>query len=303
MRNRIGLSLAGADVSVDPIDMGPPTGLPITIEIAGDDSDVLADLGERVVSILENSPIATALDGLESDLAEGRPELVVEVDRERAALFGLSTNRIGFEIRSAISGVEASTYRDGEDEYDVVVRLAEEYRNDLEALADLTVMKDDRAIPLSSVARWYVGESFGGINRKDQKRMVTVTSDVRSGFQANAVLAQVRGLLAPFEAELPSGYTLAYAGQNQDQAEAQEFLSRAFMIAVFLIAFILISQFNSVLKPLLIISNVLLSIMGVLIGLVVFQITSTLRVSTRLWSQTSSGAASRPRGGDRWRSQ
>jgi multidrug efflux pump subunit AcrB len=271
MRNRIGLSLAGADVSVDPIDMGPPTGLPITIEIAGDDSDVLADLGERVVSILENSPIATALDGLESDLAEGRPELVVEVDRERAALFGLSTNRIGFEIRSAISGVEASTYRDGEDEYDVVVRLAEEYRNDLEALADLTVMKDDRAIPLSSVARWYVGESFGGINRKDQKRMVTVTSDVRSGFQANAVLAQVRGLLAPFEAELPSGYTLAYAGQNQDQAEAQEFLSRAFMIAVFLIAFILISQFNSVLKPLLIISNVLLSIMGVLIGLVVFQ--------------------------------
>jgi multidrug efflux pump subunit AcrB len=270
MRNRIGQNLAGVDISVDVMEMGPPTGLPVTIEISGEDSEILAQLGDQVVTMLENSAIAPALDGLESDLAEGRPELVVDVDRERAALFGLSTSRVGFEVRSAVNGVEASTYRDGEDEYDVVVRLAEEYRNNLEALADLTVMEDDRAIPLSSVATWYVGESYGGINRKDQNRVVTVSSDVRSGYQATMVLAQVQRLLAPFEQAMPPGYSLTYAGQNQDQAEAQEFLSQAFMIAVFLIMFILISQFNSVMKPLLIISNVILSIVGVLIGLIVF---------------------------------
>ncbi|MFC1544195.1 efflux RND transporter permease subunit [Gemmatimonadota bacterium] len=271
MRETIGTRLAGAEVSVEMMEMGPPTGAPIQIEIAGEDSEVLARLGDHVLDILENSPVAPALDGLESDLAEGRPELVVEVDRERAALFGLNTNMIGFEVRSAVNGIEASTYRDGEDEFDVVVRLDKEWRSNLEAIGDLNILKDGRVIPISSVARWYVSEGYGGINRKDQKRVVTITSDVRSGFQQNAVLGQVRGILAPFQDSLPAGYEISYAGQNQDQQEAQEFLSQAFVIAVFLIMFILISQFNSVMKPLIIISNVMLSIVGVLIGLVVFR--------------------------------
>jgi multidrug efflux pump len=271
MRNRIGRNLAGAEVSIDEPGMGPPTGLPIVIEVSGPDAEQLAHYGDEVKSLLENSSIGPKLDGLESDLSEGRPELVIEVDRERAALFGLSTNQVGFEVRNAINGVEASTFRDGEEEYDVVVRLAREYREDLEAVADLSIIKDEKTIPISSVASWRVAESYGGINRKDQKRVVTISSDVRSGYQDNAVLGEVQALLAPFARQLPPGYSVDFAGQNQDQAEAQDFLSQAFLIALFLITFILISQFNSLTKPLLILANVFLSTVGVLIGLVIFK--------------------------------
>ncbi|MFC1628826.1 efflux RND transporter permease subunit [Gemmatimonadota bacterium] len=271
MRSMVGHELAGAELSVEIDGMGPPTGLPVTIEIAGPDAAELALLGDQVVEILENSSVGPKLDGLESDLAEGRPELVVHVDRELAALFGLNTNQIGFEVRNAINGVEASTYRDGEEEYDVIVRLAEEYRQNLDALADLTVMEEGQAVPLSSVATWEVAEGYGGINRKDQERMVVVSSEVRSGYQSTAVLMEVQRLLGPFTEALPIGYSMAYAGENQDQEEAQEFLSQAFLIALFLISFILISQFNSVTKPFLILANIILSLVGVLLGLLLFQ--------------------------------
>ncbi len=271
MRSVIGQNLAGAEVSIESPDMGPPTGLPIVIEVSGPDATVLKAMGEELVDRLENSPVGPKLDGLESDLSTGRPELVVEVDRERAALFGLSTNMIGFEVRNAINGVEASTFRDGQEEYDVIVRLSEQYRRDLDALSDLTVMADGTAVPLSSVAEWRVGEGYGSINRKDQDRVVTISSDVRSGYQANAVLFEVMRLIRPWQESLPVGYSLSYAGQNEFQGEAQDFLSQAFLIALFLIAFILISQFNSVAKPVLVLTNVILSIVGVILGLIVFR--------------------------------
>ena len=115
--------------------------------------------------------MARKLEGLESDLADARPELRIEVDRERAALFGLSTAEVGATIRSAINGTEVSEFRYGEEEYDIVVRLAERYRDNLDALADLTVVPEDGGqVPLSSVASWQVEESYSGINRKDLER-------------------------------------------------------------------------------------------------------------------------------------
>ncbi len=252
--------------------MGPPTGLPITIEVSGEDPDLLKGLGDQVVSILENSPVYSKLDGLESDMADGRPELVVDIDREKAALYGLNTRDIGFTVRSAINGTEASKFRDGKDEYDITVRLAEEYRNNLNAIGDLTVVSHSgQQIPLSSVAVWSVNEGFGGINRKDLKKVVTVSSDVRQGYNAIAVLDEAKLELVQFAASLPTGYRLDYAGQMQDQQESQAFLTGAFITAVFLIGFILVTQFDSVTKPLIILSSVLLSIIGVLIGLLVFR--------------------------------
>ncbi|MFQ5551969.1 MAG: efflux RND transporter permease subunit, partial [Gemmatimonadales bacterium] len=207
-----------------------------------------------------------------SDLADGRPELIVDVDRERAALYGLNTRDVGFTIRSAINGTEASEFRDGEDEYDITVRLAAEWRRDLSVLDLLTVANEDNEqIPLSSVANWSVGEGFGSVNRKDLERVATVSSDVRAGFNANAVLAEVRAELATFEQTLPAGYQLRYTGQQEDQQESQAFLLGAFGMAILLIAFILISQFDSVTKPLIIMSSVILSTVGVLIGLMVFR--------------------------------
>ncbi|UCD23652.1 MAG: efflux RND transporter permease subunit [Gemmatimonadota bacterium] len=271
-RQQLEREVAGAEVNVDMIEMGPPTGLPVTIEVSGEDPDMLKELGDQIVSILENSPVYSRLDGLESDMADGRPELVVDIDREKAALYGLNTRDIGFTVRSAINGTEASKFRDGKDEYDITVRLAEEYRNNLNAIGDLTVVSDmGQQIPLSSVAVWSVNEGFGGINRKDLKKVVTVASDVRQGYNAIAVLEEVKLELAQFAASLPTGYRLEYAGQMQDQQESQAFLTGAFVTAVFLIAFILVTQFDSVTKPLIILSSVLLSTIGVLIGLIVFR--------------------------------
>ncbi len=271
IRQHLERAIAGADVSVDLIEQGPPTGLPVTIEIVGDDPDILKQLGDDVVTRLERSPVFGKLDGLESDMADGRPELVVDVDREKAALYGLNTRDIGFTVRNAINGTEASKYRDGKDEYDITVRLAPAFRDNLTALGDLNVVADGRQIPLSSVASWRVGEGFGGINRKDLEKMVTVSSDVRQGYNAVAVLGEVQNELRDFEQSMPPGYRMAYAGQQQDQEEAQSFLLGAFMATVFLMALILVTQFDSVTKPLIILSSVVLSTIGVLIGLMVFR--------------------------------
>lgn len=272
MRSAIGRNIAGADITVEKPQEGPPTGLPITIEIVGQDAKTLKRLGDEVVAKLSNGPVARKLEGLESDMSDARPELTVQVDRERAKMFGLNTQKIGFTVRSAINGVEASKFRDGEDEYDIIVRLAAPYRQDLNSINDLTVVAEDGSqVPLPAVASWSVNDSYSGINRKDLDRMVTVSSDVRSGYNANAVLAEVQQELSDFATSLPQGYQLRYAGQQEEQQESAAFLLGAFVTALLLIAFILVSQFDSVLKPLIILSSVILSTVGVLIGLLVFQ--------------------------------
>jgi multidrug efflux pump subunit AcrB len=268
----VATEIAGADISVERPQEGLPTGLPVNIEIVGQSPDTLRQLGNDLVLLLEQSAVFAKLDGLVSDMAEGQPELVIEVDRERAALYGLSTQTIGMTVRSAINGTEASTYRDGEDEYDITVRLAQAYREDLSALADLTVASPVGVqVPLSSVASWEVGEGFAGINRNDLDRVVTVSAEVRSGFNANQTLAEVQETAAPFTAGLPLGYQLRYTGQQEEQDESQAFLMGAFVTAIMLMGFILVSQFNSVFKPVIILSAVVLSTIGVLIGLLVFR--------------------------------
>ena len=271
MRREIGAGIAGADISVERPNNGPPTGSAIAIEITGQDPDALKRYGDEVVALLENSPIFPKLDGLESNMTGGRPELVIAVDRERAALYGLTTLDIGSTIRSAINGSEASKYRDGKDEYDITVRLAKAYREDLDALGDLTVMHEGQQVPLSSVATWRVGRGSGDVLRKDLDRVVSVSSDVRSTYNANAVLAETRAYLADYAATLPSGYALRYTGQQQEQQESEAFLIGAFLMAVLLIGFILVSQFDSVTKPIIILSSVVLSTVGVLLGLIVFR--------------------------------
>jgi multidrug efflux pump len=272
IRETVGKDIAGAEISLGEPSMGPPTGAPVNIEIIGEDPELLKRLGDEAVALLENSPVFAKLDGLENDMAEGRPELVVDVDRERAAIYGVNTLKIGSMVRSAINGTEASKYRDGKDEYDITVRLAEAYRRDLNALGDLTVVSnDDVQVPLSSVATWRIDKGYGVVNRKDLYRVVTVTSDVRSGYNANAVLGEVRQVLAEFAASLPEGYRLRYTGQQEEQAEDMAFLTGAFVVAILLMGFILVSQFDSVTKPLIILSSVFLSTVGVLIGLMVFR--------------------------------
>ena len=271
MQRRVGAELAGAEVRVDKIEEGPGSGPPVNIEIGGEDPQLLAAFAEEAIDMIEGAPVYSRLVGLESDMDDARAELRVEVDRERASLYGLSTNDVGFAVRGAINGLEAAKYRTGNDEFDIVVRLREEDRRELTALDELTALAEGSQVPLVSVAEWSVGKGYGSIRRKDMDRVATVSAEVTSGQNPNAVLAEVRGVLADFAASLPPGYTLAFTGEQEEQQEAQAFLMGAFLMAVGLIAFILVSQFNSVVKPLIILSSVAMSTIAVLVGLLVFQ--------------------------------
>jgi multidrug efflux pump len=272
MQEALGRDIAGAEVRVDSPDEGPPGGAPVNIEVVGDDPRELKGLADRVLEILRNAPVAERLVGLESDMDEARPEVSVRVDREKATLFGLSTLDVGQAVRGAIQGVEAAKYRTGNDEFDIVVRLAEPWRSELSALEELTVVTEGGIqVPLVSMADWVVDEGLGSIRRKDMTRMATISSEVRAGYNQNAVLAEVQATLAAFVAEdLPPGYQLRYTGQLEEQQEAQEFLSMAFLVALALIGFILISQFNSLVKPVIILTSVVMSTVGVLLGLLAF---------------------------------
>ena len=271
MQEQVGRDLAGAEVQVDKVTEGPPSGPPVNIEISGEDPVLLEELANRAVDLIEGAPVYSRLVGLESDMDDARPELRVEVDREKASLYGLSTNDVGFVVRGAINGLEAAKYRTGNDEYDIVVRLREEDRRELTDLNELTAFADGVQIPLLSVADWTVSEGYSSIRRKDMDRVATVSAEVAAGYNSNAVRGEVEALLAEFAAALPPGYTLAFTGEQEDQQEAQEFLMTAFMMALMLIALILVTQFNSVVKPLIILSSVIMSTIGVLIGLLVFQ--------------------------------
>jgi multidrug efflux pump len=273
LQSSLGTDIAGATVTVDKPAEGPAQGSPVSVEIVGEEPETLQRLSDRVLQVLEASAVYPKLVGLESDLDAARAEVSIHVDRERAALYDLSTMEVGNAVRGAINGVEAAKYRTGNDEYDIIVRLSERYRHDIESLRDLTVMAEGGIqVPLVQLADWTVEDGFGSIKRKDQERMATITSDVAAGFNSNAVLAEVQQVLTDFqENELPPGYTLRYTGQSQDQAEAQAFLGGAFLTALMLIAFILISQFNSVVKPFIILTSVIMSTVGVLLGLMIFQ--------------------------------
>jgi len=271
LRNHMSENIVGAKVTVEQPPNGPPTGKPVNLEISGPSMDELSKLSNEILTILEGDSVFAKMDGLASDLPEARPEIRVDVDREKAALYELSTNTIGMTIRQAINGVEASKFRDGKEEYDIIVRLNDEYRDDLSTLGDLTIFDEGNQIPLSEVATWEVKDGLGGINHKDSERVITINADVRSDYQANAVLAEVQGVLANYLEDIPEGYDYSWTGQQQEQDESFEFLGIAFLIAIFLIAFILVSQFNSVAKPIIILSSVIMSMAGVFYGLVTFQ--------------------------------
>ena len=272
LQETLGRGIAGADVTVTrPQDAPGGTGKPITLEIVGPDPEVLERLADEAMTLIQSSPVAPKLQGLENDLDQSRPELRVDIDRERAGLYGLSTGEVGNAIRIAVQGIEASKYRTPEDEFDIIVRLAAEDRADLESLRNLTVDADGQQVPLTSLATWSVQDGYGAVLRKDLDRVATIGSDVAAGQNINAVLGEVRGVVADFAGELPAGYQLRFAGQQDDQDEAQAFLTTAFFIALALIAMILISQFNSVVKPFIILTSVVMSTVGVLVGLMIFR--------------------------------
>jgi multidrug efflux pump subunit AcrB len=264
------LQTAGTEVLVQKEDAGPPVGLPVNIEISGDDYSVLGSLAQMVKDSIKT---VEGLVDLKDDFDDGRPEVRVEIDREKAALFGLNTSLIANSVRTAINGVTASKYRVDEEEFDITVRLKEEQRSSINSLEILEIIYNNKkgetlSVPLMSVAKIYKSKGPGAIRRKDLTRVITVSGGAAEGFNENEVLDRVKEKLSGFV--IPPAYSIDYTGQFEFQQEAQDFLGKAFSIALLLIFLILVIQFNSLGQPLIIMSAVLISLIGVFVGLIFY---------------------------------
>ena len=260
--------IAGAEVRVNKQEMGPPVGAAVSIEVSGEEYAQLAELSSQIREEIKSVP---NLVDLKDDYNVGRPEVEVIVDREKAGLLWSNTGQIANTVRSAISGAEASKYRVGEDEYKIRVRLREDQRESVEDLEKLNITFMNRrgqllSIPLTSVATIRKTSGLTDIRRKELKRVITVTGNVE-GRVASEVLNDVKGRLANFE--WPAGYTIKFTGKDEEQNKAQDFLSRAFVITLLLVFLILVSEFNSVKVPFVIMLSVLLSLIGVMMGILV----------------------------------
>jgi len=263
LRSRLA-AFTGAKLRIEKMDEGPPTGAPVSIEISGDDFERLGGLAERVQDEIRDIP---GLVNLSDNYDQGRPEIKIRPSLEKAARLGLRTIDVASTIRTAIHGEDVSKYREGEDEYDIVVRLAEPTRRNVEDLEELTVFYEGEHIPLGAFADVRYETGLGAINRIDSKRVVTVSADAGAGFNSNALLAEVQERLSGFT--LPKGYHIEFAGENEEQEKASAFLGDAFRIALMLILLVLITQFTSLSVPVVIMSSVILSLIGVFFGLMI----------------------------------
>jgi multidrug efflux pump subunit AcrB len=266
-------SIPGVQISVEKNRMGPPTGKPVNIEISGEEMEPIIKTAEAFLKHLDSLQIP-GIDELKSDFVDNKPEILIDIDRVRANHEGLSQGQIGMELRNAIYGKEISKLKEGEDEFPIMLRYTAEQRKNINQVLDMKITYRDmatgqvRQIPLASVAKIEYTNTYGGINRKDYKRVITLYSEVVQGYNANEIVAKIKKEAAVFPH--PMGVEINLTGESNDQKEAMGFLSTAMMIALGLIFFILITQFNSVSKSLIILSEVIFSVIGVLLGIVIF---------------------------------
>jgi multidrug efflux pump subunit AcrB len=272
--------IPGAEIIVDKEANGPPVGKAVSIEITGDDLDELVTTSKELKVYLDSLQIP-GIEELKSDVQNVKPEVVVDIDRERANREGISTGQIGMEIRNAVFGIEASKFRDENDEYPIQVRFKEDQRNNIDALMNLKITYRDmnmggmiRQVPLSAVANVHYDNTFGGIKRKNQKRIIMLESNVLNGFTPNEVVANVERSIKNFN--LPESVSVRMGGEQEEQKETGAFLGNALLISLGLMFLILVTQFNSVGKPIIILSEIFFSIIGVFLGLSIFNMSISI---------------------------
>jgi len=262
---------AGVKIFVDKNADGPPTGKPINLEIRGDNIDTLVTLTARVKALINNLPIE-GIEGLNADVNIGKPELLIDIDRAAARRYELSTFSISDALRTSVFGKEVSKYKDGEDEHSIMLRLSEKYRNDENKLINQKVTFRNPAngqivqVPISAVATFNYSSTYSSIRRLDGQRVITLSSNLLDGYNANEIVTELQNEMSSFD--LPEGYTYEFTGEQQQQAEDMAFLGGALLLAVFLIFIILVTQFNSIISPFIVILSIVFSLIGVLLGYV-----------------------------------
>jgi multidrug efflux pump subunit AcrB len=267
-------NIPGVNITVDRPQDGPPTGSPINIEISGDDYEQLLITSESIKQYINDANIL-GIEELSLDVEQGKPELPFIIDRQKARSLNVSTGQIADAIRTSLFGKEVSTYKDGEDDYPINVRLMDKYRYNKESLLNQKITFRNASngkivqVPVSAVAHSETSSTFSAVKRKELNRVVTIFSNVIEGYNATEINDQIKKVMENYN--MPKNVSISFTGEQEKQAEEMAFLSKALMIAVFLIFLILVAQFNSTSTPIIISLTVLLSLIGVLLGLIIFR--------------------------------
>lgn len=257
--------IPGAEVKVQKQEEGPPTGAPVSIELSGDDFETLSELSATVIRRIETIP---GLVDLQDDYEAALPELQFIPDRDRIAKTGFDTAGVGLYLRMALYGIEASKLRADEEEFDITLRFPEATRRSTALLEEFFIPfpHGSGSVPLAELGRVNYAGGRGTISRKNRRRVITISGDAQ-GRQPAAILEDVKQRMN--DISLPAGYGVTYSGENKDMEESSAFLTKAFGVALGLILVVLVLQFNSLLLPLIIVFSVVLSLIGVMWGLLI----------------------------------
>ncbi len=268
---------ADVEISASKESNGPPQGPPINIEVTGKGNYKDLIIQAAAIKTYLDSIGVDGVDKLKLNVEANRPEIPIRVDRDQIRKLNASTYKVGMAIRKALLGQDITTYTKGEESYDLAVKFNKTNREDFDALLDQRlIFRDNKGklmnIPIRSVIeKPKEMSSFTGVVRKNQIPMVTVSSNVTEGYNANEVVQELKRIMQKYDESerINDGINFAFTGQQEEQAKEMAFLSSALMIAVFLILLIIVAQFNSYSMPSVIMITVLLSLIGVLLGLVI----------------------------------
>jgi multidrug efflux pump len=281
IRKAITGSVPGAKLSIDQENGGPPTQKDISIELIGDDLDSLVKTSDRLKKYLAKQNIA-GIEELIPDVQSDKPEIVFDIDRERANREGINTGQISQALFTSIYGMKAADFRNTkEDNYEINVRAQEDQRNNIDAIRNLKITYRDmatggavRQVPISAFTNIRYTDTYSNIKHKQQRRVLTLGSNVIKPFNANEVNANIQRAINDFKK--PDSILIKMGGGQEDQQEAMMFLLSALGASFGLILIILMIQFNSIGKTFIIISEILFSIIGVFLGVSIFGMTITI---------------------------
>ncbi|MBS1661772.1 MAG: efflux RND transporter permease subunit, partial [Bacteroidetes bacterium] len=264
--------IPGAEITVDQEQGGPPTDPPINIEIASEDFDDLIKTSVGLKNYLDSLQ-TPGVEELKMDIDLTNPEITLTVDRQRAMIEGVSSAQIGQQLRTALFGKESSKIKEGKEEYKIQIRNLAVQRKNLSDLLNMNVTFRDMAsggaiknVPISSLVKVDYTSTLGSVKRKNQKRVITLKSNVLNGYTPTAVNQQLAKAIAEFSRKNPEGVSIKQTGEGEQQAETGAFLLKALVIALAVILIVLVVQFNSVSKSVIILTEILFSVIGVILG-------------------------------------
>ena len=269
----------GIAISVEKDSQGPPGGYPVNIEIYGDDYEKLIETAISMKNYLNKENIE-GIEQLKIDVSRSKPGLEFIVDREKAGELGIPTGLVGQTIRNSIIGSKAGVYKLKGEDYQINVRLDEEYKNNINTIINQNIIFRDQAtgktkeVPIASVVNEKNITSFSAIKHINLQRVVTLYSSILAGSNANEIVNTAEISLSGFET--PKGVDFKFTGEIKQQAENQSFLSGALLTGIALIILILVFQFNSISKPFIVLASIILSFTGVFLGIVIFNLTFSI---------------------------